>query len=120
MQPTNKMFPVKVSALKVKLGRLLNQYKIKNVYFSDHFHARAVERNIDNKSNELFMLALLALKDMALSTSNTTRYKVSGKGVFIIAKISVGTVTGVRKLIVQTCYDIDIFNADRYDTNLKY
>ncbi len=120
MDKTNKLFEVKVSALKGTFSRLLHKYKIKNLYFSDHFHARAVERNIDNKANELFMLALIALKDMALSTSTTTRYKVSGKGIFIIAKISVGTVTGVRKLIVQTCYDIDIFNADRYDTNLKY
>jgi hypothetical protein len=120
MLPSNPLFQVNVSRLKHRLAVLLNMHKIKNLYFSEHFHERAVERNIDHREMDLFMMGLFAVADMNKTTYSTTNYKVSGKGIYLLAKIQVGTITNKRYIVVKTCYDSDVFDAKKFDVELKF
>lgn len=120
MQPSNPLFMVNVSKLRSRLSSMLAEFKIKNLYFSDHFLDRAVERNIDHRVQDLFMMALVAMADMKKTTFNTTTYKVSGKGAYLLAKITNGVVSNQRRLVVLTCYDADVFDESRFEVHLTF
>jgi hypothetical protein len=120
MLPSNPLFHVNVRKLRSRISSLLCQYKIKNLYFSDHFLDRAVERNFDIRDIVLFIMGLVALGDLNKTTFNTTSYKISGKGIFVLAKVCVGDISKKRYLTVKTCYDSDVFDDTKYDVALKF
>lgn len=66
------------------------------------------------------MMALISLADMNKTTYTTTTYKVSGKGIYLLAKVCVGDVSKKRYLVVKTCYDADVFDETKYDVELKF
>ena len=119
MMSSNTLFMPTVKSARLKMKDLVEKNKIKQLYFSRHFFERAVERNIDNKIGEMFVMSLHALVDMRKHTYNIYKYKVSKKGIFMIAQVEIGKVTGQRQIIIKTCYDSDIFNEKKYDVELK-
>lgn len=121
MLETNKDYSIHVASAKHAVAAMLSKNKIKDLYFSKHFFERAVERNLETKLESLFHMACKALADMRSHTYSDYRYKVfSNRSIYLAAKVEVGVVTGNRRLVVQTCYDIDVFDAKHYDCCLKF
>lgn len=119
MLPSNMLYSTAVNNAKSNMYTLIGKNKINGVHFTKHFFERAVERNIDNKIQEMFIMSLKALLDMRKHTYSTYAYKISKKGIYVIAEVKVGEITNKRFLLVKTCYDSDIFDETKYDVELK-
>lgn len=76
------------------------------IYPSKHFFERVVERNLETVDVGIMLVPII--RDFRETTFNVRSYCVKWKQFRLFAKISVGSVTNRRQLVLKTIYDIDV------------
>lgn len=115
MLSSNPTFMGVVRTRKAEFLRLMQLANVQDVYTSKHFFERLVERNLD--AVDAMIMATPMIKDFRTSTYNLRSYLVQWKNLGLVGGITVGEVTGKRRLILKTIFEK--FDETEYDVNFR-
>lgn len=112
MLPLNKAFTGAVATNRAWLNDLLKRAKVNDfVYPSKHLAERMVERHIEPV--DVLRMLVPVIQEFRTTTFNERTFLSVYRGNALASTITVGTVTGQRRIIVKTVYDK--YNEEDYD-----
>ena len=108
METSNKLFGATVKKIHYELSVFRKKTGlVDDLYISQHFCERIVERNLNNYTHFIFVMLSKVVQQKRQTTYSNRIYKLRWKTWIIIAKISTNDMSGKRYVIAKTIYNND-------------